>query len=328
MAYKRTIESVDMNERNNFSQTRTNIEHDITVAIDVAKQHDEIVHQAEQDARASHNKVRTLTQNLSRVALRAIMHDDQAAWEFVAASCDTKPEEWNLIQERLPKLIALQDDPTEIYINLACGYGRTISTANLLTGEKLDIILQNSYLQLSGPASDRVSAITALEPAKLIESYRQSPSSYSGNLLGHEEVGNFLRSVENNPECTPLLYNIALELIDKPQAAKHWERLALASKSSIVDECFLFLERLHGSYADKYSREAEEYPKVMKLLATEAGIDQTEEYYDQIGSLADWREKTLHTSNESRKDNDVYKILTDAYFSWRKIQENRGWEMP
>jgi hypothetical protein len=317
-----------MNERNNFNQTRVNIEHDITIANNVAKQHDEIVHQAEQDARASHNKVRTLTQNLSRAALRAITHDDQAAWEFVAASCDTKPEEWKLVQERLPKLIALQDDPTEIYINLRSGYGGTVSTANLVTGEKLDVILQNSYLQLSGPRSDRINAITALTPAKQIESYRQSPSSYSGNLLGHAEVGNFLRSVENNPECTPLLYNIALELIDKPQAAKHWERLAPASKPAIVDECFLFLERLHGSYADKYSREAEEYPKVMKLLATEAGIDQTEEYYDQISSLADWRKKAQHTSNESRKDSDVYRVLTNAYFSWREIKENRGWEMP
>jgi hypothetical protein len=139
-----------------------------------------------------------------------------------------------------------------------------------------------------------------------------------------------LNTVQDKRESLPLVYNLALELVSNPHAIQHWHTLNPAVKDAVMDECFLFLEHLKGSYADKYSREAEEYPKVMKLLATEAGMNDTTDYYEQISTLAQWRRTELRTRNndDDAEAIDTYKILTDAYFSWRQIKENRGWEMP
>lgn len=281
----------------------------------------------EQATRNALEESSILKHSLGKAALDAIaVSEDVDAWEFMRTGATYSTEMWAIVQDRLPRLLALRTSEDEIYMRIHShideSHGDYSSEVSLSPANQLAINADDN-IEIDGCRSIEK---TLPYPAPR-SSWRTPYSEYRGALLGHAEVGDFLKAIQDDPTNETLLYHMALAFTTSEHAMTYWHTLPDALKGRIINRCFELIKNFPHSNPDKYAPETVELPQAIALVAIEANVrlDMSAppiDLSDAWSQMATWRVMNQYpdlTDGEKFEEKvwEMRGTLSRAYYSWR-----------
>lgn len=322
-----------------FSRVKKEFEDQLVQAKDSEARAKNNLDEAKNHYEQRHQAVTTLQKSLAETALElatTTTGSGAEAWQYLETRADYTEETWEIIKSRLPKLLALQANPNELYLHIreVRDNQKVVgSHAALFRSADVKVSIDNQLTIQNNPLSNG-DVMGALQYPEKNQGRPYSFTEFTGGLIGIHEVKEFVDALQDDPTHEWLMEKIALELAANSIGKEIYMGIPSDSRTHFQDYAFNFMRYYPHMQGDMFSDEVKAFPKVVQLISTEAGldIDKDKPYY--ITSKGDIIEKIsplyisylerkadLSATDQQQYENSFGYIMFRAYEHYERMKK-------